>query len=55
MVLHLGGTMLEIKALTKTYSNGYVAVDNLTISVFPGDIYGFIGSNGANDIMMTVQ
>lgn len=47
MVLHLGGTMLEIKALTKTYSNGYVAVDNLTISVFPGDIYGFIGSNGS--------
>ena len=47
MVLHLGGTMLEIKALTKIYSNGYVAVDNLTISVFPGDIYGFIGSNGS--------
>lgn len=45
--LYLGGTMLEIKALTKTYSNGYIAVDNLTLSVFPGDIYGFIGSNGS--------
>ena len=39
--------MLEIKNLTKTYSGGKAAVDNLTLTVNPGDIYGFIGHNGA--------
>lgn len=38
--------LLEIKNLTKRY--GYkVAVDNLTLTVESGDIYGFIGHNGA--------
>lgn len=39
--------MLEIKNLTKTYSGGKAAVDDLTLTVNPGDIYGFIGHNGA--------
>lgn len=39
--------MLQIKNLTKSYSNGKKAVDNLTINVNPGEIYGFIGHNGA--------
>lgn len=39
--------MLEIKSLTKKFNNNYVAVNNLTLSVSPGDIYGFIGSNGS--------
>lgn len=39
--------MLKIQNLTKTYTEGKVAVDNLTLQVEPGDIYGFIGHNGA--------
>lgn len=39
--------MLEIKNLTKTYKGGYRAVDNLSLTVEAGDIYGFIGHNGA--------
>ena len=38
--------MLEVKQLTKTYGEKK-AVDNLSLSVFPGDIFGFIGPNGA--------
>lgn len=39
--------MLEIKNLTKTYKGGKKAVDNLSLTVNAGDIYGFIGHNGA--------
>jgi len=39
--------MLEIKNLTKIYQGGKKAVDNLSITVEAGDIYGFIGHNGA--------
>ncbi|HJJ46938.1 MAG TPA: ABC transporter ATP-binding protein [Methanocorpusculum sp.] len=44
--------MLEIKNLSKTYKNrkkegNKKAVDNLSITVSAGDIYGFIGHNGA--------
>lgn len=39
--------MLAIKHLTKTYKGGKTAVDDLTLTVRPGDIYGFIGHNGA--------
>ena len=39
--------MLAIKNLTKTYKGGKKAVDNLSLTVRPGDIYGFIGHNGA--------
>ena len=39
--------MLKIEHLTKVYSNGKKAVDDLSLVVEPGDIYGFIGANGA--------
>ena len=39
--------MLEIKNLSKTYPGGKLAVDNLTLNVEAGKIYGFIGHNGA--------
>ena len=40
--------MVEIKNLTKSYGNSAVnAVEDLSISVRPGEIYGFLGSNGA--------
>ena len=40
--------MLEIKNLTKSYGNSSVkAVDDLSITLKEGEIYGFLGSNGA--------
>ena len=40
--------MLEIKNLTKSYADSSVnAVENLSISLKEGEIYGFLGSNGA--------
>ena len=39
--------MLEIRDFSKTYKGGKRAVDHLSLTVRPGDIFGFIGSNGA--------
>jgi ABC-2 type transport system ATP-binding protein len=39
--------MLEIKNLTKTYGKNFKAVDGLSLKVNAGEIYGFIGHNGA--------
>ena len=39
--------MLSIKNLTKTYKGGKTAVNNISLEVKSGDIYGFIGHNGA--------
>lgn len=39
--------MLEIRNLTKVYKNGKRAVDHVSLTVEAGDIYGFIGHNGA--------
>ena len=40
-------TMLEIQNLTKVYPGGKRAVDGLSLAVRAGEIYGFIGHNGA--------
>lgn len=40
-------SMLEVKNYTKTYGTGKKAADNVSLTVEPGDIYGFIGHNGA--------
>ncbi len=39
--------VLEIKNYTKVYGEGKKAVDNVCLTVEAGDIYGFIGHNGA--------
>ncbi|MBO4415728.1 MAG: ABC transporter ATP-binding protein [Lachnospiraceae bacterium] len=39
--------MLEIKNFTKVYGEGKKAADNVNLTVESGDIYGFIGHNGA--------
>ena len=39
--------MLEIKNYSKSYGGGKKAADNVSLSVMDGDIYGFIGHNGA--------
>ena len=38
--------MLEIRHLTKQYGEK-TAVDDLTLTIRPGEIFGFIGPNGA--------
>ncbi len=39
--------MLSIKNYSKSYSEGKKAADNVSLDVCSGDIYGFIGHNGA--------
>ena len=39
--------ILEIKNYTKNYGGDKKAADNISLSVEAGDIYGFIGHNGA--------
>ena len=40
--------MLEIKGVTKTYKgSNKKAIDNIDLTIEEGDIYGFIGPNGA--------
>ncbi len=41
------GAMLEIKNYTKTYGGTKKAADNVSLTVEAGDIFGFIGHNGA--------
>ena len=40
-------TILEIKNYSKAYGNGKNAADGVSLNVMSGDIYGFIGHNGA--------
>ncbi|MGD0783868.1 MAG: ABC transporter ATP-binding protein [Candidatus Aminicenantales bacterium] len=40
--------MIDIRAVSKSYNKGQVkAVDDLTMTVRPGEIFGFLGPNGA--------
>ena len=39
--------MLTISNFSKTYSKGKIAVDNISFEVKSGNIFGFIGHNGA--------
>jgi ABC-2 type transport system ATP-binding protein len=40
--------MIEIQGVTKSYGGGQVrAVDNLSLTVRPGEVFGFLGPNGA--------
>lgn len=43
----MGNTVLEIKNYTKSYGGGKIAADNVSLTVEAGDIFGFIGHNGA--------
>ncbi|EKG07258.1 ATP-binding cassette transporter ABCA1, putative [Trypanosoma cruzi] len=40
-------SVVTVCGLHKKYSNGKVAVRNLTFGVLPGEIFGFLGTNGA--------
>lgn len=39
--------VLSISHFTKSYKKGVRAVDDMNLTVMPGDCYGFIGPNGA--------
>ena len=43
----MGKKMLEIKNFSKTYHGGKKAVNEVSLKVEKGDIFGFIGHNGA--------
>lgn len=38
---------VELNGLSKTYAGGKKAVDNVTLSLAPGEVFGFLGPNGA--------
>ena len=38
---------LRLRNLTKTYSDGKRAVDNISLSLYPGQIFVLLGHNGA--------
>ncbi|HEY8698444.1 MAG TPA: ABC transporter ATP-binding protein [Rhizomicrobium sp.] len=38
---------ISIQHLTKVYRRGTVAVDDLSMTIAPGDFFGFLGPNGA--------
>ena len=42
-----GNAMLEIRNYSKSYGGNKKAVDDISLSVMGGDIFGFIGHNGA--------
>ncbi|KAG5510483.1 hypothetical protein GH5_06683 [Leishmania sp. Ghana 2012 LV757] len=39
--------LVRVENLRKVYSNGKVAVRNITFGVHPGEVFGFLGTNGA--------
>lgn len=38
---------IQVKNLTKKFNNNFIAVDNLSFSVPTGEVFGFLGQNGA--------
>ena len=41
-----GPSVIEVKDLTRTFGS-FVAVDRITFEVHPGEVFGFLGANGA--------
>ncbi|WP_206812220.1 ABC transporter ATP-binding protein [Paradesulfitobacterium ferrireducens] len=39
--------MIQTRHLSKTYANGFTAVQDLNLKIEKGDIFGFLGPNGA--------
>ena len=42
----MAGAPVEVRGLVKRYGE-IVAVDNVDLTVEPGDVYGYLGPNGA--------
>jgi len=45
--LPIGNEILSMKNITKIYSNGFVANENVNFSLNKGEIHGLVGENGA--------
>ena len=41
-----GAPVIEVQDLTRTFGS-FVAVDHITFEVHPGEVFGFLGANGA--------
>ena len=44
----IAGPIIQVKNLVKKFGS-FVADDHLTFDVFPGEIFGFLGANGAGN------
>ncbi len=44
------GFVIETRELSKRYGERIVAVDRLTLRVRRGEVYGFLGPNGASSL-----
>ena len=40
-------TAVELQNLSKTYPGGKEAVKSVSLSLYPGEVFGFLGPNGA--------
>jgi ABC-type Na+ transport system ATPase subunit NatA len=43
----MSGRAIEVKGLTKVFNRSLVAVDHISFNVEKGEIFGFLGPNGA--------
>jgi ABC-type multidrug transport system ATPase subunit len=41
--------VIKVDGLTKVFNHNLVAVDHINFSVKKGEIFGFLGPNGAGD------
>jgi ATP-binding cassette subfamily A (ABC1) protein 3 len=49
------GDLIVLSQLRKVYSNGKVAVNNLSLGIKPGECFGLLGINGAGTCPLTQQ
>ena len=47
--------LLDIAHVTKTYRNGVVANDDISLGVEAGEVYGLLGPNGAGKTTLVCQ
>ena len=47
--------MLKIKSFSKTYKGGKKAVNNLSLEVDKGELFAFIGNNGAGKSLSLIH